>query len=370
MNGSECPIHSFPTSARQDRRCNAFLVGRYVVMVKKRRFTGICFLGENHVNANHRRLVLDLFQQFPEWNVVEVLIGLLAQVEVLFPAIVLPDNDTSNAVLDTVLDDELGSVVKVVFQTPVAFSAVVFVQLLVEPLVDTLDDTTIDQYGRVLVGSYRHHVIQPNINAGNTLSLDFIRHILFILHIHHEPEGFGCDDYLLELAAAFDAEAFIGRSDNATLEHFLLDRLGVENYLCQFILVVWRFRHSGELALILLPCVQCFLEVAPVRQHLPDRLFGGLRVVQVLKAFFGLNQLNERLDVRHQIAAEPCLTHVVVALVVQLLASLAEGDDFRRAFDFVSFNEKHTLYMRANPVFLAQNLAVEQDFPLGFRRFP
>jgi hypothetical protein len=51
--------------------------------------------------------------------------------------------------------DELADVMEVIFQAEIPLPQPTLARTLVVPLVDTLDDATIDQYWTVLVVSYR-----------------------------------------------------------------------------------------------------------------------------------------------------------------------------------------------------------------------
>ena len=93
----------------------------------------------------------DLLKQQVERNILEVLISSLTKVHFLLPSIVLSDDQGSNPMLNAVLDQELGDVMEVVFKTEVTLLGTFLGRVLVEPLIERLCHSTIDQYGRMLV---------------------------------------------------------------------------------------------------------------------------------------------------------------------------------------------------------------------------
>lgn len=100
-------------------------------MVKKTCFTGIRLFGELHRDTSQRCLVLDLLNEPPERNVLEVLFLRLPHLDFLFPAIVLADDDATDAMLDTQVDDELAGMVGVVFNLEVPLPVCSLVRTLV-----------------------------------------------------------------------------------------------------------------------------------------------------------------------------------------------------------------------------------------------
>ena len=138
---------------------DAFLVLRQWITVKKRRLAGVCLFRESHINTGNRCLVLDLLQQEVSRHEAERLIGLLAQVDALFPPIVLANDDPADPMLHTQVHDELADVVEVVLQAEVPLAEAVFARSFVVPLIDAFDDATIDQYRTVLVVSYRSQTV-------------------------------------------------------------------------------------------------------------------------------------------------------------------------------------------------------------------
>src|SRR5690606_29018768 len=112
-------IHPTTTELMTD----ATLVPWQWITVKETRLTGVCFLREHNLQTSENCFVLDLLQQPPEWNVLEVLVRPFAQVHPTLPPVVLAHNDFPNAVFQAVSDDELADVVKVVLQPEVPLPA-------------------------------------------------------------------------------------------------------------------------------------------------------------------------------------------------------------------------------------------------------
>ena len=104
-------------------------------------------------------LSLDLLQQQVCRHKAERLIGFLAQVDALFPPIVLADYDTTDTMLHAQVHNKLIDMMEVVFQSPVPLAETVFAGMFIEPLVYAFDDATIDQYRTVLVVSYRSQTV-------------------------------------------------------------------------------------------------------------------------------------------------------------------------------------------------------------------
>ena len=315
-----------------------------MVTIKKTRLTGVCFFRELHGNTNETCLVLDLLNEPPERNVLEVLFLLLPHLDFLFPAIVLADDDATNAMLDALSHNELAGMVKVILNAEVPFPARSLVGMFIVQPIDALEDTTVDQYRMTeLTGGYRSQVVYANVDAQHLVLADFLfLAFLFVLYVHHETEGLGRQNDLLVLPRTLDIEAVVSGCDgvrlllNLVLSSF--DGFVVEDNLSQLILVIRRFWHSPELAWVFLVGVQCLFEVRPVGQALAYGLLRRLRIVQVAEAILVLDSGNEDIDVRQRLITEPCLSHEEIALVVQFLAECAESDDFRRAVNQMSFN--------------------------------
>lgn len=226
-------------------------------MVKKTCFTGIRLFGELHRDTSQRCLVLDLLNEPPERNVLEVLLLRLPHLDFLLPAIVLSDDKSPDPMLDTQVDDELAGMVEVVFNLEVPFPAGSFVRTFVVQPVDALEDTTVDQYGFIqLTGSYRSQVVYANVDTRNLVLADlFFLAFSLVLYVHHETEGLGRHHNLLEVLVALDREQVVRRRNDTLLQWLFLDGFVVEHHLCQFVLVVRRFWHSPKFAWVFLPCV-------------------------------------------------------------------------------------------------------------------
>lgn len=263
---------------------NTTLVDRQRITVKETCLTGVCFLREHNLKPSENCLVLDLLQQTPERDVLEVLVRLLAQVHARFPTVILANDNRANAVLEAMSDDELANVVEVVLQPEVPFLALPFGVVLVELLVDALANATVDQYGsRCLVCGYRTKVIQPDVHARHAFCLALGLCWLFVLHIHDEPEPLRCDDHLLVLPLAIDTEAVVGGRNGFRLLLDLvlpsLDGFVVEDDLSQFVFVVRRFGSLHELRGILVVGVECLPEIRPIGQALAYCLLRRLGIV-------------------------------------------------------------------------------------------
>jgi len=263
----------------------------------------------------------------------------------LLPTIILPDDEPSDAVLDTGIDNELGRMMEVVFNLEISFPARSLVGTFVVQPVDALEDTTVDQYRMTeLTGGYRSQIVYAKVNTRNLVFTDFLfLAFSFVLYIHHKPKGLRCDDYLFVVSDAFDAEAVVARCNGHEFLGFLrlssLDRFVVEDDLSQLVLVVRRLWTPHKLAWVFLPCVQCFLEVRPVGQTLAYGLLRRLRVMQVAEAILILDGSDEHVDVGQHRTTEPRTPHEEVALVVQFLAECAEPDDFGCSVNQMSFNQ-------------------------------
>src|ERR1700684_136314 len=107
---------------------------------------------------------------------------------------------------------------EIVFQPPMTLLSIRFAWILVVPLIDTLDDATIDQYWRKLVGSYRSERIQPDVNTAHTFAFNLMRKFLLILNIHNKPKPLGRNHHLLELPASLDRKALVRGRDNPLLQ--------------------------------------------------------------------------------------------------------------------------------------------------------
>jgi hypothetical protein len=135
-------------------------------MVKETRLTGVRFLRELHDNTNQCCLVLNLLNEPPERNVLEVLLLRLTHLDLLLPTIVLTNDDTTDTMLDAQVHNEFGRMMKVILNLEVPFPARPLVGMLVIQPIDTLDDTTVDQYRTTeLTGSYRSQVVYANVDA-------------------------------------------------------------------------------------------------------------------------------------------------------------------------------------------------------------
>ncbi len=130
---------------------DALLVLRQWITVKERRLAGVRLLRDDHFQTSQCRLVPDLLNQFPERHILKILVGLLAQVEILLPAIVLSNDDPADTVFEAVGDDHLAGMMEVVFQPEIPLPTLHFRPVLVELLIDALDDTPVDQYWVMLI---------------------------------------------------------------------------------------------------------------------------------------------------------------------------------------------------------------------------
>jgi len=169
----------------------------------------------------------------------------------------------------TVLDHELTDVVEVVLQPEVSFLALSFSVVLVEFLVDTLANATVDQYGSLcLVCGYRSKVIQPNVNTCYAFCFTFRLFGLFVLNVYDKAKSLRCQDHLSVLSLAVDTKAVVSWRDSFRLcLLFVLssfDGFVIEDDLCQFVFVVRWFRSFDELGWVFLVGVECLLEVRPV----------------------------------------------------------------------------------------------------------
>jgi len=343
MYWSEGLVHPLVPYTRKMRRLS--VPNWQPVMVEKTRLAGVRLFGKLYRDTNQHCLVLDLLHEPPEWNILEVLLLWFPHLDFLLPAIVLPDDDATNTVLETQVNNKLRRMMEVVFDLEVSFPARSLVGTLVVQPIDTFEDTTVDQYGLCqLTGSYRSQVVYANVNTRNLVLADLLfLAFLLILYIHHEPESLGRQNDLLVVSGTLDAEAVVGRCNGCGLLVLLtlpsLDGFVIENYLSQFVLVVRRFRHLQELAWVFLPCVEGFLEVRPIGQALADGLLRCLRVMQIAEAFHVLDSGNEHVDVWQHRVTKPRFSHKEVALVVKFLAECAESDDFRRSSYLVSFDQ-------------------------------
>jgi hypothetical protein len=318
---------------------NATLIHRQRVVIQKRRLRGVRLLGQHNLDPDQCRFVLNLLNQSLEWNILEVLVGLLSESHPRLPSSILPDDDPANTTINAIIHNEFADMVEVVLHPTITLLPPLLARNFVIPLVDALDDATIDQYGSVLVGSYRTQVVQPQIDTTNLILVDLsLLLLLFVLNLDHESVGLGRDDHLPKLPIALDRETLVGRHDDALFERFLLDRLIVEDDLSELVLIVGRLRFAEELAAILVIGSQCLAEVAPVVKHLADRLFGRLGVVKVLKAIKRLCLCHQHVDIRQSLSTEPGFSHEEVALVVQFLGELAQPEDFRVACVMVAFD--------------------------------
>lgn len=248
---------------------NTFFVSRQRITVKETGLAGIRFLREHNLQTSENCLVLDLLQQPPKRNVLEVLVRLLTQVHPQLPAVVLANDYLATTMLEAVSDDELANVVEVVLQSEVSLLAFPLGIVLVELLVDTLANATVDQYGsRCLVCSYHSKVVQPDVHTRYAFCFALVLCGLFILNIHDKPETLGRQDYLFVGSGAVDAEAIVGWCDSVRLLlNFVLSSLNgfvVEDDLSELIFVIRWFRSFDELGRVFLEGVECFLEVCPV----------------------------------------------------------------------------------------------------------
>ena len=112
---------------------------------------GIGLFRVKNLDTNGCSLVFDLLHQQMERDVLEVLVVPLTEVRSLLPTLVSADDDGPDLVLDAELDQPFRDMMEVVLDAEVPFLAVVLVRSLVEPSVPTLDDATVDQYGRMLI---------------------------------------------------------------------------------------------------------------------------------------------------------------------------------------------------------------------------
>jgi hypothetical protein len=129
MYWSERLIHPFVPFTRQNGRLG--IPNRQLVVVKETRLAGICLFREVYDDASQCCFILDLLNEPPEWNILEVLFLRFPHLDFLLPAIVLADDNATNTVLDTQVNDELGRMVEVVFNLEVAFPARSLVGMLV-----------------------------------------------------------------------------------------------------------------------------------------------------------------------------------------------------------------------------------------------
>ena len=172
---------------------------------------------------------------------------------------------------------------KVVFQPPMTLFPIRFAWMFVVPLIDTLNDATVDQYWRKLVGSYRSERVESNVNTAHTFAFNLVRKLLFILNIHNETEPLGRNHHLLKLPDALDGEAVICRRNNSSFQRLLLDGFVIENYLCKPFFVVWWSGLIRKLGRVFFVCRQRLAEVAPITQYLANGLLCCLRIVKVLE---------------------------------------------------------------------------------------
>ena len=249
----------------------------------------------------------------------------------MLPSIVLANDDFANTKEYAIRNNHLGNMMKIILQPPIPLPAVPLARMLVEPLIDTLDYATIDQYGSVLVGSYRTKRIQPNVNTTDTFCLaSALFKQFFILNLNHEATGLWCDYHLLELTDTLDFKTSVGWRNHSLLQGFLLDGFVVENYLCKSLLVVRGSWFLLKTTRITIECFECFLEVPPIGNYFADRLLGGFRIMEVLETLLLLNEANQSIYVGQwsfpilgfEIVI-PLPPHIVIALVVEFFACSA-----------------------------------------------
>jgi hypothetical protein len=123
------------------------LISRKMITVKETGLTGVCFFREDNLKASENCFILDLLQQPPKRNVLEILVRFLAQVHPRLPPVIFAHDDLPDPMLQAELDQELANVVEVVLQPEVPFLAFSLGVVLVELLVDALADATVDQHG-------------------------------------------------------------------------------------------------------------------------------------------------------------------------------------------------------------------------------
>jgi hypothetical protein len=122
------------------------------ITVKETGFAGVRLLSEDNFQTSEHGFVLDFLQQSPERNVLEILLGSLVKTfHALLPTVVLANDDRADAMLDTVLHDELGRMVEVVLQPEISLPTLTLRTEPVEVLVDAFANATVDQYGSCLV---------------------------------------------------------------------------------------------------------------------------------------------------------------------------------------------------------------------------
>src|SRR6185437_4933360 len=82
---------------------------------------GVGLFGQYHLNAHQRCLVGQHRDKASMWKVDECLVIPLPQSNRLFPAVILPNDKSSNAMLDKVIDDATACHVKITVHLALAF---------------------------------------------------------------------------------------------------------------------------------------------------------------------------------------------------------------------------------------------------------
>ena len=144
--------------SREFRRLLVFLPFRDRIKVEVARLRCVRLLGEQNLDPLQSSLVLDLLKQQVERHGAEVLVVSPSDADPRLPSVVLADDDLRDAMLQAQPDDQFGHMVEVVLNSEVPLLedslgrrlcsiGHLLGQRFVVPLIDALQDATVDQYG-------------------------------------------------------------------------------------------------------------------------------------------------------------------------------------------------------------------------------